>query len=385
MPIFFVISPFARLLNKPIDVGIGPEPLINNVYHKVALMRHGYSAETFVMDLYYITSEFDRTFVSANFVKREILHVSLLLSVLFRYKCLYIYFNGGPLGLGGFLWRFEALLFKLAGVKVVIMPYGGDVQDMALSPNLNLKHAYSQQYKSAIVRRKTVAAKVDYWSRHADHIIAGCDWVHYMHVWDTLMLAHFSIDTEKWKSARRSQTGETFRILHAPNHRYIKGTQYFIDAVEELRAEGLDVELVLLEGVGNDEIRARMEEVDVIADQLIVGWYAMFALEGMAMGKPVMCYLREDLKELYVTAGLVKPDEIPIVDCRPENVEETIRRLYENRRDVNEIGRRSRAFVERHHSLEAVGAVFDRINRTIGVMPSAESPGGIARADERSQ
>ena len=186
------------------------------------------------------------------------------------------------------------------------------------------------------------------------------------------MPSYLSIDTEKWKPTCAPRAGGPFKVLHAPNHRHLKGTQHIIDAVEELRASELDIELVLLERVSNDEIRAKMEEVDIVADQLIIGWYAMFALEGMAMGKPVLCYLRDDLKELYVTAGLVEPDEIPIVECRPSTVKETIERLYRDRETLGEIGRRSRAFVERHHSLDAVGAVFDRINRSIGVLPSAD-------------
>ena len=367
----FPIALLARCFRKPIDAGLGPQPLINNVYHKAALKRYGYTAETFVTSLYYITSNFDRNMSSKNLIMRALLRIMSFIWAMVRYRCLYLYFDGGPFGQDRILWRFEAQLLKLAGVKIVVMPYGSDVQDMTLSHNLNFKHAYSQQYKAILLRRKGVAKRVDYWSRNADHIIAGCEWVDYMHVWDTLMLAHFSIDTEKWRPTSQPRTTGTFKVLHAPNHRHIKGTQYIIDAVEELRESELDIELVLLERVSNEEVRAKMEEVDIIADQLIVGWYAMFALEGMAMGKPVLCYLRDDLKDLYVTAGLVGPDEIPIVECRPDTVKATIERLYRNREGLEEIGRRSRAFVERHHSLDAVGAVFDRINRSIGIQPSA--------------
>jgi len=49
----------ARFVHKRYDVGIGPEPLINNVYHKKALERYGYTAKTFVGETYFITSEFD--------------------------------------------------------------------------------------------------------------------------------------------------------------------------------------------------------------------------------------------------------------------------------------------------------------------------------------
>jgi hypothetical protein len=59
MPIFFLIAFCRRFRRKPIDVGLGPEPLINNLYHKKALGHYGYSAETFVADVYFITDKSD--------------------------------------------------------------------------------------------------------------------------------------------------------------------------------------------------------------------------------------------------------------------------------------------------------------------------------------
>ena len=38
IPVLFLIALLNRY-NKKYDVGIGPEPLINNVYHKMALER----------------------------------------------------------------------------------------------------------------------------------------------------------------------------------------------------------------------------------------------------------------------------------------------------------------------------------------------------------
>ena len=117
-----------------------------------------------------------------------------------------------------------------------------------------------------------------------------------------------------------------------------------------------------------------MRSADVVADQLVIGWYAMFAMEAMALGKPVLCYLREDLKRFYIDAGLVHPGEIPIVECSPTDVKEVIKGLVMHREALGEIGRRSRAFIEKHHSLESVGAIFSAINRSIGLKPEGQNP-----------
>jgi len=292
-----------------------------------------------------------------------------------RYKCLYIYFNGGPLGVLGWQWLkyIEPFLYRIAKVKVVVMPYGSDVQDITRSPNLNLKHAISQDYPLHRYRREIIQWQIALWSKHANHVISGCDWVDYMYHWDTLMLSHFSIDVDRFSVYQTpvSQPSSKIKILHAPNHRKIKGTEYIIKAVDELVSEGFDVELILAERMSNEEIRTLLTSVDIVADQLIIGWYAMFAIEGMVMGKPVLCFIRSDLEELYIASNLIQPGELPLVKCNPLNVKQVIKDLIVNREKINVIGEHSRAFVIKHHSLEAVGGVFDKINRSLGVYPSA--------------
>jgi glycosyltransferase involved in cell wall biosynthesis len=367
----------ARFWPKRIDVGLGPEPMINNVYHKQALVSHGFSAETFVTSLYFITENFDRRLVFQSRVVRRLLisllHLDFLL-VIFRYRCLYIYFNGGPLQATLVLWRFEPALLALARVKTVVMPYGGDVQELTRCPTLLFRHVMALDYPLHRFRKRRIAAKIDLWTTSADHVIAGCDWVDYMYFWDTLMVAHFSIDTEAWKPAPplAPTGGRRLRVLHAPNHRNIKGTGHFIRAVEELKAEGCDVELVLLEKVPNEYVKEAIRNCDVVADQLIIGWYAMFAIEAMAMGKPVLCFVRQDLRDLYQAAGLLGPDDPPLVNCSIDTLKDTIRCLAADRSQVAHIGKRSREYVERVHSTQAVGAVFAKINEAIGLEPSMQ-------------
>ncbi len=378
-PGLLLMALVARFVPKRFDVGLGPEPLINNVYHKQALVRYGYRAQTFAFAPYYITAEFD---IRADRLRLPVLGVEsalygklvLFVRTLFCYRCVYIYFNGGVLGLATrWLWRLEPWLYKLARVKVVVMPYGSDVTDTRRMENLPYKHALLCDYPDLGRRAPRIAAQVALWTRHADHVIAGCDWVDYLPYWDTLMLAHFSIDTQAWRpgpaaaplNQPASGEGGPLRILHAPNHRTVKGTRHLVEAVAALQAEGLPVELIILERQPNAEVKRVMASVDLVADQFIVGWYAMFALEAMAMGKPVLCYLRPDLEALYTTAGLVAPGAIPIINCTAATIAPVLRRLLADRAALAAIGQRARAYVCQHHSTEAVGAVFDRINRRL--------------------
>jgi len=57
---------------------------------------------------------------------------------------------------------------------------------------------------------------------------------------------------------------------------------------------GAPIELDLIEGVPNREARLRYAAADVIVDQLKIGWYGMFAIESMALAKPVVVHLDEE-------------------------------------------------------------------------------------------
>jgi len=384
LPWVILLALVARFRTKPIDIGLGPQPLINNIHHKQALILGGFSAETFCVEPYFITSEFDRVFLNASsnwtFIgKKYLAYIRAYSWSILRHRCHYLYFNGGALGSLPLLQSLEPCLYALARVRTVMMPYGADVHTMARTKNLIFKRSLREDYPTFHESDKTTACRVRKWERQADYIICGADWVDYVDHWDKLMLGHFSIDAELWDSQAPEVPKDGFthnrplRILHAPNHREIKGTRHFRQAVEQLRKEGCPVELVTIEKKPNDVVREAILQADVIADQLIIGWYAMFAIEGMAMRRPVLCYLRPDLVDFYVESGLWEKAEIPLVNTSHDSVIEKIRMFLEEPKKVAEIGNLSRQFVEKHHSTEAIGSVFREINESLGIYPTGAS------------
>src|SRR5438094_453806 len=75
-------------------------------------------------------------------------------------------------------------------------------------------------------------------------------------------------------------------VVHAPSNRARKGTEQLVAA-----CEGLEVDLEIVEGLHHDEAFARYAAADIVVDQLNAGWYGVFALEAMALGKPVLTFL----------------------------------------------------------------------------------------------
>ncbi|MES3016274.1 MAG: hypothetical protein V4721_00785 [Bacteroidota bacterium] len=277
-----------------------------------------------------------------------------------------------------FLSKMEYKLYKLAGTKIVVMPYGGDVYNMFDCNNLQLKHAMSADYPQYHKSNEKVQKQIMRWTKAADLVISGCDWVDYMHHWDKLMIAHFSIDLERFEKLRnptlvqREYTVEKpLRVLHAPNHKTIKGTSYIQNAIDELQAEGYPIELKFLQKRPNQEIIEEISKADIVADQLVIGWYAMFALETMALAKPVICYLREDLIDLYLFSGLLKSrDELPFLNTNVFGIKQLLKDVLDGKIDLTIPSKKSFDYVSNYHSTQYIGSVFDEVNQRIGLTPS---------------
>jgi len=153
------------------------------------------------------------------------------------------------------------------------------------------------------------------------------------------------------------------RIVHASNHRIFKGTDYLIKAVNELKNEKIDIELVLVEKVPNDNALNIYRSADIIFDQCLMGNYGYFALEGMALGKPVMCYIRKP--EEY----LLHPEECPLIHTHVNTLKEDIRNLAKNREQLKEIGIRGRQYIEKYFTLESFASRLGKIYKELQIIP----------------
>jgi len=79
---------------------------------------------------------------------------------------------------------------------------------------------------------------------------------------------------------------------------------------------------------------------------LLVGWYGGVAVEAMALGKPVVCYVREE--DLRFIPKRMEED-LPIINANPGNLYHVLDRHINNRKNLSLIGEKSRSYVERYH------------------------------------
>ena len=135
-------------------------------------------------------------------------------------------------------------------------------------------------------------------------------------------------------------------VVHAPSNRSKKGTEDVIAACALL-----PVELDLVEGVPHDEARERYARADIAVDQLVAGWHGIFALEAMALGKPVVAYLKPEVVERTERAYGTK---VPIVPATADTLVEALRPLVADAELRRRIGAESRAYVERVHDIDVI-------------------------------
>ena len=139
-------------------------------------------------------------------------------------------------------------------------------------------------------------------------------------------------------------------LLHAPSDPTIKGTALIEAALSELR-EQFEFDYVAVKGVPHAEAMALYQQADLVIDQVLAGWYGGFAVEVMAMGKPVAAYLRkEDLK--FLPPAMLS--DLPVLNVRPDRLAEDIASILRRRAQWPLIGDASRRYVMNWHNPERI-------------------------------
>lgn len=349
----------------------GCVPLINNKYWSEALRKNGYQSLTLMRNYYSKInkhSDFDLYFsdILPKFLKipginNWLERLAALFFVRRNASILHITYQGFALG-DTPLWFLEAQLYKLWGIKTCVMPYGADAYLSSQIQDPSVRHVLQIDYPHLARNETKLTSRVQYWNQRADVVISSV-MLDGMGRWDCLVRSSLCLDLELWSPKDKFNESDgsevPIRIIHTPNHRGFKGTEFLISAVNELKAEGLKIELLLLEGISNDEVRLKMQEADILVEQLITG-YGMSAVEGMASGLVVISNLENTFyTEIFRRYSYF--NECPIVSSSPEKIKETIYLLIKNPQLRKELSKASILYAQKYHSYEFCNYLFTTI------------------------
>lgn len=343
-------------------------PLLSLKYASEAMAAAGYRSRTIANAVYPTINRAD--FDTQLELRRRLptglnaivysAHASLVFArELFLSDVLHTFFNGAILGRTP-LARFEFGLWKLAGGRLVLMPYGSDAFVYARLPNSLWADALMTSYPRTREEDEAVQRKVEHGCRLADGVV-GC-LVHDVCLprVDFHPLIWYPADTRL--EPTYPNPGKSITIAHAANHPLVKGTNHLIDAVAELRAEGRNVELVLMQNASHAAVLEAFRSADIVVDQLLFG-YALAALEGMALGKPVLTGLDDDrIYDGYRARGQLAG--LPLIPAGPKTIGHVLRHLIDNPQNLGDMGRASRVFVERVHGPSATVELYTGVYGT---------------------
>ncbi|MGY4472596.1 glycosyltransferase [Bradyrhizobium sp. USDA 3364] len=257
----------------------------------------------------------------------------------------------------------ELAALRQAGKRVYIYAYGADVRtkratlalgkwnfcvDCTEAPKYCICHdAEAQRYISELAKNVTA-------------LVSLGDMLTYMPT--AKHINYWPLDLDRLSAVRQDTLSGPLRIAHAPNHTHFKGSMYLERTIDRLKAQGYDIEYCKVQGVPNSQVLSLFAQSDIVADQFIGGAYGYTALEAMALGKPVLSFVR--------SANLVEaPEECPIINATPDDLEQALLWIIRNRDCLRAIGEQGRRYVERWHSISAVAARLGQLYRDTANFP----------------
>jgi glycosyltransferase involved in cell wall biosynthesis len=247
-------------------------------------------------------------------------------------------------------------VLRALGKKIVVSYMGCDIRQKGFcTKNFAVAACHAENCQIGYCNDKTDALKMKRaakFGRHAHKIFSvSPDLLRWLPAGAEL-LPVAQVDLNDWQPERQNRDNK-LTLLHSPTDRDLKGTKYILEAVERLKGRYKDIELILVEGVPHAKVKDLYRKADLAIDQLLGGWYGGFAVEAMALGKPVVCYIREE--DLIFVPGQMKED-LPIVNANPSTIYDVLVGLVEERNKLPSIGEKSRAYVERWHDPMKIAA-----------------------------
>jgi hypothetical protein len=205
----------------------------------------------------------------------------------------------------------ELAWLKRRGKTIFVSYQGCDVRPKAACP-CRRPHCFAEdRYRGPAAQRVLrLADRVFYLNPDLRHWLPGATFTPYA-----------SVDARRIEVVPEPPSDEVV-VVHAPTDVDVKGTRFVVAAVEQLRAQGLPLRLELVESVARTDVLRRIEAGHVLVDQLLLGWYGAVAVEAMAVGRPVLSYVREDDPKDNPFGN-----ELPIVRTTPDSLADDLRRV----------------------------------------------------------
>jgi glycosyltransferase involved in cell wall biosynthesis len=258
---------------------------------------------------------------------------------------------------------------KLRGCRIVYRGTGFDLRTRSLHTERNPHSPYRYGYTGPL-DEAAQRAYVEYLKDYVDLFVVQDPEMH--EFMPEARIVPRGIDLDDWPEVGIEPNPRPL-VVHAPSKKELKGTRFVRAAVEQLRQEGLSFDFKLIEGLPHTEAVEWYRRADIVVDQLLIGWYGVLAIEALALGKPVLTYVRDDLFRSFMP-------EIPVHNADPETVTDRLRELITDFELRRSLSARGRSFVEQVHDIRSVATTLRELYEELLSRP-ARQPSTFADID----
>ena len=363
-PLLIIAALLSRInridsINRKPRILFGIDGIINDSYFANSLKKN-YLSNSITRRVLKINNDDDFDVVIGIGILESIYYSFLFL---FKYDIFHLSFNGGLISIIG-LKKLEPIIYKLAGIKTIIYAFGSDVSLYDKMLNTAYVHSVMSHYPVSSKRKIDIENQIKNWIKFGNIISPAMFAGNGFYRWDLVMPNNLVIDTKNIFPNEKKKKSNIIKIVHSPNHTIIKGTDFLTKAVSELKQEGLNIQLIIIQNKQNKEVLdILMNEADILVEKLIGPSYALSGIEGMACGLPVISNINSSdwsnyMKLFYRYSFL---NECPILSSNPETIKDILKILCQNEKLRVKLGESGRKYVEKYHSYKTSNFIFGKI------------------------
>lgn len=318
-----------RILHGPVDIA-GQASTICKAQKKI-----GYKSELIVYNSSVYQYYYD---INLNLDKKNMLLKILTLGINFlsclKYDVYHFHYGRSLLP-----YNLDLPILKLLKKKIIMNYWGSDILQSDLAINFTEFSLDDLEKIYPNLKNEKIRNKIKRIDKIVNKSLVG-DFSLLPYSPNSMVIRQ-AIELEYIPFIKAKKNNSKIIIVHAPTNRKIKGTEFIISAVEKLSSEISNIELIIVEHKPHSEAIEIYKKADIIVDDILQGPYGIFAIECMALGKPVLCHIHKNLVSYY--------EELPIINTSPKTIYGDLKKLIENPRKIEEIGRKGREYVEKNH------------------------------------
>ncbi len=186
-------------------------------------------------------------------------------------------------------FKLDMLLLRLLGKRVIVFNCGDDVRYRPIQSRIDREHFNLRYYAdndSAYLKKHDAGGNWfirGFYHQRLEEIMGATIVSFRSQATFQSRPAYFYRFPQPAICSEPRRTNDIPLIIHAPTDRVAKGTYYVLEAIEQLRVQGVEFEFELIENQSNDYLLERVSKADIVIDQP-GPWFGKFGAEALAAG-----------------------------------------------------------------------------------------------------